>query len=203
MVCRSREMQKSRIDLFTKKLRYANHPESYKSNATVEKFAGRKTFKLLWCLRGNGVNTEEFIELSLLDLKADWRYNVVMSAIDEGAIGVRDVKHIIAIDDFALGMSEVRPEFSEEIKDALGGKRVCEHEKFNVDKCVRKLVGLSLDAIRQDEAEGKGYKSALHYYNSEYLFSSTDLKEKVDEEVTIKEEDDNIKEEIDGNGMED
>ena len=146
-VCiRGVKMRRGRFDLFVKKLYFSNHPMSYTGNKILDKMAERKTEKLLWVLHDNGINMDKFIEYNLLGMDCQWRYNVVMSAVQDGLMKSRDIKHIIAIDDFIEGMVQEHQSLREQYED-------------------RKDVVSAVDAMIVESTEyGKDFKSCLNTY---------------------------------------
>jgi hypothetical protein len=88
-------MNKTRFDLFVKNLNLSNHPKSYTGNKLLDKMAERKTEKILWLLHDNGINMDKFIEYNLMNIDCQWRYNVVMSAVQDGLIKTKDIKTML------------------------------------------------------------------------------------------------------------
>lgn len=157
-------MQKARVELFIKKLYYANHPKSYNGNAIVDRFAAKKTYTLLSKLHDNGIDVNKYLEYNLLDVDAGWRYNVVMSAVQDGVFKSTDIKHIIAIDDFITGMTIEHPAL---YKDYANRVQVHQFETLNVDRYVKGLVVSAVDAMIQENVEtGKEFKSCLNTLES-------------------------------------
>lgn len=172
------KMKRGRFDLFVKNLYFSNHPKSYNGNKILDKMAERKTEKLLWILHDNGINMDKFIEYNLMGIDCQWRYNVVMSAVQDGLMKSRDIKHIIAIDDFIEGMVQEHQSLREQYD---GRKYVFQMEDVNVDRYVKSIVVSAVDAMIIESAEyGKDFKSCLNTYeciaaNESGVYSSEEV----------------------------
>jgi hypothetical protein len=124
--------------------------------------AERKTEKILWLLHDNGINMDKFIEYNLMNIDCQWRYNVVMSAVQDGLIKTKDIKHIIAIDDFIEGMVQEHQSLREEYSSR---QYVFQMENVNVDKYLKSIVVSAVDAMIVENAEyGKEFKSYLNSF---------------------------------------
>ena len=148
--------------MFVKNLNLSNHPKSYTGNKLLDKMAERKTEKILWLLHDNGINMDKFIEYNLMNIDCQWRYNVVMSAVQDGLIKTKDIKHIIAIDDFIEGMVQEHQSLREQYSSR---QYVFQMENVNVDKYLKSIVVSAVDAMIQENTEyGKEFKSYLNSY---------------------------------------
>ena len=155
-------MIRSRFELFVKKLNLSNHPKSYNGNIILDKIAERKTESMLYTLHEYGINMDKFIEYNLLNIDSQWRYNIVMSAVQDRIFKVKDIKHIMPIDEFIDGMVQEHQSLRSQYE---GRKCVFETESMNVDKYLKSIVVSAVDAMIQEKTDhGKDFKSYLNSY---------------------------------------